>query len=317
MARILVTGAAGFIGSALCRGLAERGHRAVAGLRRPAPPSDVAEGVLLGDITPGRDWSRALRGTGIEIVIHLAQQAHRNADTAALAPEPAAAAGLARAAARAGARRFVYLSSIMAMGAATAPGRPFRVADEPRPENAYGRSKLATERALIEAARETGIELAIIRPPLVHGPGVRANFRALLRLVASGLPLPFGAIDNRRSFVSLDNLIDLTALAAAFPGPAGGVWLTRDDPDLSTPELIRDLAVGLGRPARLFPVPGPVWPALHALPEFGGRLAALTGSLQVDDAATRDAFAWTPPVAAAEGLARTARAFAETRRSPG
>src|SRR5437588_8912485 len=144
MARILVTGAAGFIGHALCRGLAERGHRPIAGLRRPEPPPGTAEGVLLGDITPDRDWSRALRGVGIDIVIHLAQRAHSTADPTALAPEPPAAAALARAAARAGARRFVYLSSIVAMGMATAPGRPFRAGDQPRPESPYGPSKPAT-----------------------------------------------------------------------------------------------------------------------------------------------------------------------------
>lgn len=316
MARILVTGAAGFIGGALCRGLAARGHRAVAGLRRPAPPSDAAEGLVLGDIAPGRDWSRALRGIDIEIVIHLAQRAHRTADSAALAPEPAAAAALARAAARAGARRFVYLSSIMAMGAATAPGRPFRLADEPRPDSAYGLSKLATERALTEAAQDAGIELMILRPPLVHGPGVQANFRALLRVVASGLPLPFAALDNRRSLVGLDNLVDLTAHAATCPGSAGGVWLVRDDPDLSTPQLIRGIAAGLGRRARLFPVPGPVWSRLRAMPRVGARLAALTGTLQVDDRATREAFGWSPPMPATEGLARAARAFAEEARRP-
>jgi len=205
VARILVTGAAGFIGRALCRGLAERGHRPVAGLRHPAPPPGATEGLLLGDITPERDWSRALRGVRIDTIVHLAQRAHSTADPAALAPEPAAAAALARAAARAGARRFVYLSSIVAMGAATAPGRPFRAGDEPRPEGPYGQSKLATEQALAEAARDTGIELAIIRPPLVHGPGVRANFRALLRLLTSGIPLPFAAINNRRSLIFVEN----------------------------------------------------------------------------------------------------------------
>src|SRR5436853_599442 len=128
-----------------------------------------------------------------------------------------------RAVARAGARRFVYLSSIVAMGAATTPGRPFRADDEPRPESPYGHSKLATEEALKEAARDTGIELSIIRPPLVYGPGVRANFRALLRLVASGVPLPFAAIDNRRSFINADNLTDLIAVSALHPAAPGQV----------------------------------------------------------------------------------------------
>jgi nucleoside-diphosphate-sugar epimerase len=312
VARILVTGAAGFIGRALCRGLAERGHRPVAGLRRPAPPPGTAEGLLLGDITPDRDWSRALRGVGIDIVVHLAQRAHSTADPAALAPEPTTAAALARAAARAGTRRFVYLSSITAMGAATAPGRPFRAADGLRPESPYGRSKLATEQALAEAARDTGIELAIIRPPLVYGPGVRANFRALLRLIASGVPLPFAAIDNRRSFLHVDNLADLIGTAAVHPGAAGQVLLAADGLDLSTPALIRLLAAGLSRPARLIALPQTVFALLRRAPWLGSTLAPLTLSLQVDDSATRKALGWTPPVAAEAGLLATARAFAAT-----
>ena len=310
MARILVTGAAGFIGGALCRGLAERGHRPIAGLRSPTPPPSTAEGLLLGDITPDRDWSRALRGVGINIVVHLAQRAHSTADPAALAPEPAAAAALARAAARAGARRFVYLSSITAMGAATAPGRPFRAGDPPRPESPYGRSKLATEQALAEAARDSGIELAIIRPPLVHGPGVRANFRALLRLVASGVPLPLAAIDNRRSLIFVANLVDLLAEAATHPGAAGQVLLAADDTDLSTPQLIRLLAAGLGRPARLFPVPEAAFARLRPLPVLGPPLARLTLSLQVDDGLTRTRLNWRPAISTEDGLTATARAFA-------
>jgi nucleoside-diphosphate-sugar epimerase len=313
VARILVTGAAGFIGGALCRGLAERGHRPVAGLRRPVPPPSTAEGLLLGDITPDRDWSRALRGVGIDIVVHLAQRAHSNADPAALAPEPAAAAALARAAARAGARRFIYVSSITAMGAATAPGRPLRADDKPHPESPYGRSKLATEEALTEAARDCGIELVVVRPSLVHGPSVRANFRALLRLVASGLPLPFAAIDNRRSFIHADNLADLIAVAALHPAASGRIMLASDGLDLSTPALIRLLAAGLSRPARLFSVPEAAFAALRRLPGLGARLSPLTLSLQVDDSATRAMLGWTPPIAAEAGLLATARAFAADR----
>ena len=310
MARILVTGAAGFIGRALCHGLAERGHRPIAGLRRPEPPPSTAEGVLLGDITPDRDWSRALRGVGIDIVVHLAQRAHSTADPAALAPEPGAAAALARAAARAGARRFVYLSSIVAMGAATAPGRPFRPDDAPCPESPYGESKLATEQALAEAARDAKIELVIIRPPLVYGAGVRANFRALIRLVASGVPLPFGGIDNRRSFLHADNLTDLIAVAALHPAAPGQVLLASDGVDLSTPALIRLLAKGLGRRVMLFPMPEPAFALLQRLPNIGPRLIPLIQSLQVDDSATRTSLGWAPPVAAEEGLIASARAFA-------
>ncbi|HEX6442320.1 MAG TPA: NAD-dependent epimerase/dehydratase family protein, partial [Stellaceae bacterium] len=266
-------------------------------------------GVLLGEITPDRDWSRALRGVRIDIVVHLAQRAHSTADPAALAPEPAAAAALARAAARAGARRFVYLSSIVAMGAVSAPGRPFRADDEPHPESAYGRSKLATEQALVEAAEDTGIGLVIIRPPLVHGPGVRANFRTLLQLIASGVPLPFAAIHNRRSFLHADNLTDLIATAATHPAAPGQIILASDGVDLSTPSLIRLLARGLGRRARLFPIPGLLFAPLRHTPRFGPRLTSLTRSLQVDDSATRALLGWTAPVGAEAGLLETARAF--------
>src|SRR5262249_10154412 len=152
--------------------------------------------------------------------------------------------------------------------------------------------------ALTAAAGDIGIEVVIIRPPLVYGPSVRANFAALMRLVASGAPLPFAAIDNRRSLVFIDNLVDLVIAAARHPKAAGGIWLVRDDVDLSTPALVRAIAAGFGRPARLFPVPSFAWRALNVFPGAGGRLAPLLGSLQVDDGTTRRVLGWSPPVPA-------------------
>ncbi len=312
MARILVTGAGGFIGRALCPGLAARGHRVIAGLRGGlapgAPPIKGAEPRILGEIAPGPNWSGALED--VDLVIHLAQRAHRRATGRALAGEPAAAAALARGAAQAGVRRFLYMSSIKAMGDATPPGRPFCADDPPRPDDAYGRAKLATERALAKVAGETGLELVILRPPLVYGPGVDGNFRALVRLAGSGLPLPFAALDNRRSLVFLDNLVELVAAAALHPAAAGRVLLAADGVDLSTPALIRILAQGQGRAARLFALPEFVFAAMRRLPGLGPAISRLTLSLQVDDGATRAVLGWSPPFAAEAGLLATARAVA-------
>ena len=307
-----MTGAAGFVGRALCPALAARGHQVVAGLRRPpapgAPAIAAAEYRVLGDIEPQRDWSEAL--AGIDAVIHLAQRAHRRGDAGAFAAEPAAAATLARAAAAAGARHFLYLSSIRAMGEATPPGRPFRGEDPPAPRDAYGQAKLASERALQAVAAETGLALVTLRPPLVYGPGVGANFRRLLQVAASGLPLPFAALDNRRSLIARDNLVDLATTALFNPAAAGRAWLAADGIDWSIPALIRLLAEAQGRKARLFAVPDALFAALRLLPAFGDAVAVLTLSLQVDDAATRGALGWSPPAAAAAALVATARAAA-------
>jgi nucleoside-diphosphate-sugar epimerase len=312
VARILVVGAGGFIGRALCPHLAARGHRVIAGLRRGVaagtPPVAAVEPRLLGEVLPGRDWSSAL--AGVDIVVHLAQQAHRPAAGGALAGEPAAAAALARGAAQAGVRRLLYMSSIKAMGEETTPGKRFCAGDAPQPDDAYGRAKLATERALAETAAESGLGLVILRPPLVYGPGVGGNFRALMRLAGSSLPLPFAALDNRRSLIFLDNLVDLAAAAALHPEAAGRVLLAADGADLSTPALIRILARGQGRAARLFGLPDPVFAALRRLPGLGPAVSRLTLSLRIDDGATRKFLGWTPSVAAEAGLIATARAFA-------
>jgi nucleoside-diphosphate-sugar epimerase len=312
VARILVTGAGGFIGRALCPGLAARGHQVIAGLRDgPAPgtpPIEGAEPRILGEIAAGRDWPGALGD--VELVIHLAQRAHRRAAEHALAGEPEAAAALARAAAQAGVRRFIYMSSIKAMGEATAPGRRFCADDPPRPEDPYGRAKLTTERALAKIAEESGLELVILRPPLVYGPRVGGNFRALVRLAGSFLPLPFAALDNRRSLIFIDNLVDLVVAAALHTAAAGRVLLAADGVALSTPALIRLLAQGQGRAARLFALPDWVFAALRRLPGLGPAVCRLTLSLEVDDGATRAALGWSPPFAAEAALLATARAIA-------
>lgn len=312
MAQIVVTGAGGFIGAALCPTLAAAGHRVIAGLRRPARHDAIfAAGIaprVIGDIVPGRDWAHAL--CGADIVIHLAQQAHRRADRRVLAAEPAAAATLAAAAARQGVRRFLYLSSIKAMAEATTPGRKLQAGDPPHPEDAYGRAKRASEEALARTAAETGIDLVVIRTPLVYGPGVGGNFRALARLAASGLPLPFASLTNRRSLIFVDNLAHLIAVAATHSAAAGQVLLAADGAPLPLCDLIRILAAGQGRRARLLAVPALVFALLRWLPGIGPAVARLTSPLEVDDAPTRALLGWTPPHPADAALRLTARAVA-------
>jgi UDP-4-keto-D-QuiNAc 4-reductase len=311
LAQILVTGAAGFIGRALCRGLVERGHRVRGLTRGPADPIPGVELRPVGEIGPQTEWPEHL--AAVDTVVHLATRAHRPASDMAPRHEAESAAALARAAATHSVERLVFMSSIRAMGEATRPGAPFRPDDPPLPGEPYGLAKLAIEHALAAAARATGPELVFLRPPLVYGPAVKANFRALMRLVASGLPLPFANIDNRRSLIFLDNLVDVTALAAVHPAATERVLLVRDAVDLSTSELIRELAAGLGRPVRLFALPEAGFAALRRLPAIGPLFARLTLWLQVDDEATRRLLRWTPPVSSEAGLAATARDFRDIR----
>ncbi len=309
----MVTGAAGFIGAALCRELARRGHAVIGVTRGPAEP--IAGVVLcpVGNIGPRTDWSALLQRD--DIVLHLATRAHRPRRIADAELEAAAAAALARAAAAAEGRRFVLMSSIRAMGASTPPGAPFRAGDQVLPVDPYGRAKLAIEQAVAAAARAGGLDLVTLRPPLVYGPGAKGNLKALLRLIDSRLPLPLAGIDNSRSLIFIDNLVDLAAAACTHPDAGGRVLLARDAADLSTPELIRGLADGLGCRVRLFTMPMPAFAASSWLPLLGPMITSLTASLQVDDGEARQALGWSPTVATAAGLAATARAYARQRRS--
>ncbi len=308
-----MTGAAGFIGAALCRELARRGHCVIGVTRGPAEP--IAGVVLcpLGEIGPGTDWRGVLDGA--DTVVHLASRAHRPHAAAGVQRESGAAAALARAAAAAGVRRLVHVSSIRAMGPVTPRGASFRAGDTTRPGDPYGQAKLAIEAAVADAARETELDLVILRPPLVHGPGVKGNLRALIRLVSSGLPLPFAGIDNRRSLIGLDNLVNLIAIACTHPAAGGRVLLARDTADLSTPQLIRAIAEGLARPARLFAAPPQAFAALSRVQPLAPAISRLTASLQVDDSETRRLLGWSPRIAPEAGLSATARAFARLRRS--
>jgi len=304
---ILVTGAAGFIGRALCRALVEHGHRVVGVTRTRVESVPGVELRAIGDIGPQTDWGSAL--AGVDIVVHLAASAHRPIGPAAALAEAQAAAALVRAARGAGAARFLLVSSIRAMGEATRPGMRFHADDPPASCDGYGRAKLAIEDAVAAAARASRLDLVILRPPLVYGPGVKGNFRALIRLAASRLPLPFAALEHRRSLIFLDDLIKLLAVACTHPRASGRVLLVRDAVDFSIPELLRVLGYGLGRPVRLFSVPPGLFATLGLVPAWAPAIRRLTLPLLVDDGETRRVLDWRPAIATEVGLVATARAF--------
>ena len=224
---------------------------------------------------------------------------------------------LARQAAAAGVKRFVFVSSIKVNGEQTLPGQPFRADDEPEPQDPYGVSKLEAERGLFALAQEGKIEVCVVRPPLVYGPGVRANFLSMMRMLDRGLPLPLASIDNRRSLVALDNLVDLLVCCMHHPAAANRCFLVSDGDDVSTAELLRRTARALGKPARLFPMP----PALLTLAaRMLGKLQVadrLCGWLQVDSMPARTLLNWQPPLTMAAGLALTAAAYRDSQANQG
>lgn len=312
--RVLVTGASGFIGSASVRMLQVRGYEAIAAVRRQTNNlPDKVRCCPITDIEAGTDWRSAL--DNIDTVIHAAARAHIVRDISA---EPLkeyrkvnvdGSLRLARQAAEAGVRRLIFISSIKVNGEQTAPGVPFRADSEPAPRGAYGISKLQAEQGLQALAAEAGMEVVVIRPPLVYGPGVKANFLSMMRCLDRGIPLPLGAIGNLRSLVSLDNLVDLIVTCISHPAAASQVFLASDGEDLSTTDLLLRMGMALGKPARLLPIPSAWLERGAALIGCSGLAQRLCGSLQVDIAKTRALLSWSPPVAVNEALEQTAQHY--------
>jgi nucleoside-diphosphate-sugar epimerase len=303
--RVLVTGANGFVGRSLCGCLNTHGHVVVPAVRRV---SGLVGETVVGCFDGATDWTSVLEAC--DVVVHLAARVHvmndRVQDPLVLyrATNTDATLNLARQAVAAGVKRFVFISSIKVNG----EGRelPYSEFDLPSPQDAYAISKWEAEQGLRAIESSTGMQVVILRPPLVYGPGVGANFLRLMRSVERGLPLPFGRVDNRRSLLYLGNFTDAIRVCLDHPAAAGQTFLLSDGEDVSSADLIRRLALAMHRPARLLPLP-PSWlRAAGVLFGRGAEVDRLLGSLSVDSSKIRRELGWRPPFSMDEGLSQTA-----------
>jgi len=315
MTKVLITGVNGFIGKTLSDELVIKDFN-VNGTVRSVMSVDFPGAItkfVIKDIDSKTDWQNALEG--VDRVIHLAARVHVMKDTAIDALSEfrrvnvEGTLNLARQAVEAGVQRFIFISSIKVNGEGSILGQPYTPEDQPAPVDPYGISKREAEDGLRQLASETGMEVVIIRPPLVYGPGVKANFQSMMRWLDKGIPLPLGAIHNKRSFVALDNLIDLIATCIHHPAAANQTFLAGDGEDISTTELLHRMAAALGKKAWLIPVPSFIL-------EWGASLVGkqsitqkLCGSLQVDISKARDLLGWKPPVSVDEALRKTAQYY--------
>ena len=309
--RILSTGSTGFVGQALMSALHTKRYEISAQMRVQSESSASLNSFLVGDINAATNWSTALHGA--DAVIHLAARVHVMRDTAI---DPLAefrrvntegTLNLARQAAAAGVRRFIFLSTIGVNGNSTSHGKIFTENSASLPHDPYSVSKHEAEVGLRAISNSTGMEIVIIRPTLVHGSKAPGNFGKLTRLVAKGLPLPLASIQNRRSLVGIDNLVDFIITCLEHPAAANETFLVSDGEDLSTPDLIRRMARAMDRPARLLPVPKSVLIAAVAMLGKRDMAQRLCGSLQVDISKSRALLLWNPPVSVDEGLRRAVK----------
>jgi nucleoside-diphosphate-sugar epimerase len=313
--RILVTGANGFVGRAVLeRCISDRIYDVRGTVRRdPGGMPAGARVVRVDDLSPDTNWSRAV--VDVQTIVHTAARVHVMRDPSS---DPLAefrrvnvegTLNLARHAVTSGVRRFIFISSIKVNGERTELGLPFTPDDTPAPVDPYGVSKLEAERALMQLAEESGLEVVIIRPVLVYGAGMKGNMLSLVRLLSRGIPLPLGAIDNKRSLVAVGNLVDFIVTCVDHPASANETFLLSDGDDLSTTELIRVLARAMRRPARLFPIPQSVLMAGAVFLRRGDIARRLLGTLQVDSSKARQLLGWVPPITVDEGLRLAATAL--------
>ncbi|MDA9985694.1 NAD-dependent epimerase/dehydratase family protein [Alphaproteobacteria bacterium] len=309
---ILLTGSSGFVGAAVAKSIAASSFGLVAPTRTGSGYDNISQIAApvetIGEINGTTDWGRFLQG--VKTIVHCAavSEVGRNPTEKQLyvlqSVNIDGTLNLARQAALSGVGRFVFLSSIKVNGDSTKEGAPFMCDDSPLPVDAYGRSKLDAERGLQNIAQEAGMEFVIIRPPLVYGPGVIGNFRMLMKLVEYGVPLPLSNIRNKRSFIGIDNLVDLIIACTTHPNAANRTFLASDDDDLSTSELLYGIAQAMGKPSRLFSCPKQVLVAAAKCVGKSNLADKLLGSLQVDISETKNLLSWVPPVSAQDGLYR-------------
>ncbi|MDP2805321.1 MAG: SDR family oxidoreductase [Gallionellaceae bacterium] len=316
--RILVTGASGFVGRALCGELLQRGYSVRAVVRYGSKPIELdCETAKVAGISADTDWRDTF--CSVHTVIHLAARVHVMHEEASNPLEEfrkvnlAGTMHLARVAVASGVRRLIYVSSIKVNGEVTNVDRQFVETDIPSSQDPYGISKWEAEQALHKVARETGLEIVIVRPPLVYGPKVKGNFIQMLLVLAKGVPLPLASIRNLRSLIYVGNLVDALITCASHPSAAGQTYLLSDGEDISTPDLLRRLGGAIGRSAWLLNCP------LFLL-QFAGRLVRksdqvdrLLGSLRLDNGKIRRELNWTPPYTLQQGLQATADWYRNTR----
>jgi len=306
--KVLVTGASGFVGRTLCEMLVSKGVLVTAAVRN----TDIEGCVFIGEINAQTEWADVL--VGVDCVVHLAARVHVMNETSSNPLEDYRCVNvkgtqkLARDAAKAGVKRLVYLSTIKVNGENTFEN-PFTEKDIPHPVGPYALSKMEAENSLRQISDDTGMSVVIIRPVLVYGPGVKANFQTMMRWLVRGVPLPLGAIHNKRSLVALDNLVDLIATCIDHPAAANQTFLVSDDEDLSSTELLRRMAGSLDKRVCFLPVPAVLLQAGAVL--LGRRDVAqrLLESLQVDISQTKAILGWTPPVSVDDALKKTAEDF--------
>ena len=317
--KILVTGANGFIGTQLAETLANSGHQVRNTARSIAPNNPITSEMITCDLESADNLDHLT--AGCDAIVHLAGRAHVMSDDPATSESLYLSANvdvtrrLAQSAARTGVKRMILMSSVKVNGESTTIDSPFTSQDIPNPQDPYGRSKTQAEQVLWNVASTCELEGVVIRPPLVYGPGVRANFASLIGIVNRGIPLPLGSIHNKRSFVAIDNLIDCVTTALQSSNAAGQTFLVSDGQDLSTPELIRAIASSLHKSPMLIPIPTALLKLAATTAGKRNAYDRLCGSLTVDIASTKQKLSWTPPFTVQESLQRTVDAFIQSRDS--